>query len=493
MSTNDNQIKHLKREILIRITEAFLSDNFEENARKIPYAMRPKGCETDLRCCIYKERAVIRDRIVAGLGHSIEKDDEYTLLSDYAKEATQRQKPDEEILTVLQGACKGCVPSSVYVTDLCQGCVARPCKTTCKFGAISIINGKSHIDPSKCKNCGMCINACPYSAIAKIIVPCESVCPVDAIKKDESGHARIDFSKCISCGKCIMACPFGAIHEKSQIIDVLSRIKEGKNVVAMIAPAIAGQFPYPVSKVRTALLKIGFKDVLEVAQGADVTTLTEAKDFKERMGENAPFRTSSCCAAYNELVKKHIPEMKPYVSETGTPMYYTAEIAKKKDPDCITVFISPCSAKRKEAMDNPNADYVINFEELGSILVAMKIEINNLEDTDFEVESSKEGRNFPLSGGVAEAVKSALAQQGDTVEIHPCIINGLNKQSIRELKNYAKTGQCPNGNLVEIMSCEGGCVGGNSALIAQRKAQKQITDYANEGKPVVKKETQEQK
>ena len=493
MSTNDNQIKHLKREILIRITEAFLSDNIEENARKIPYAMRPKGCETDLRCCIYKERAVIRDRIVAGLGHSIEKDDEYTLLSDYAKEATQRQKPDEEILTVLQGACKGCVPSSVYVTDLCQGCVARPCKTTCKFGAISIINGKSHIDPSKCKNCGMCINACPYSAIAKIIVPCESVCPVDAIKKDESGHARIDFSKCISCGKCIMACPFGAIHEKSQIIDVLSRIKEGKNVVAMIAPAIAGQFPYPVSKVRTALLKIGFKDVLEVAQGADVTTLTEAKDFKERMGENAPFMTTSCCAAYNELVKKHIPEMKPYVSETGTPMYYTAEIAKKKDPDCITVFISPCSAKRKEAMDNPNADYVINFEELGSILVAMKIEINNLEDTDFEVESSKEGRNFPLSGGVAEAVKSALAQQGDTVEIHPCIINGLNKQSIRELKNYAKTGQCPNGNLVEIMSCEGGCVGGNSALIAQRKAQKQITDYANEGKPVVKKETQEQK
>ncbi len=486
MSTNDNQIKHLKKEILIRIAEAFLSDDFEENARKIPYDMRPKGCETDLRCCIYKERAVIRDRIVAGLGHSIEKDDEYKLLSTYAKEATERKQPDEEILTVLQGACKGCVQSSVHVTDLCQGCVARPCKTTCRFGAISIINGKSHIDASKCKNCGMCINACPYSAIAKIIVPCESVCPVDAIKKDESGHARIDFSKCISCGKCIMACPFGAIHEKSQIIDVLSRIKEGKNVVAMMAPAIAGQFPYPVEKVRTALLKIGFKDVLEVAQGADVTTLTEAEDFKERMTEDAPFMTTSCCAAYNELVKKHIPEIKPYVSETGTPMYYTAEIAKKKDSNCITVFISPCSAKRKEAMDNPNTDYVINFEELGSLLVAMKIEVNNLEDTDFEVESSKEGRNFPLSGGVAQAVKSALEQKGEDIEVHPCVINGLNKQSIRELKGYAKTGQCPNGNLVEIMSCEGGCIGGNSALNAQNKAKKQVSEYADKGNPVVK-------
>ncbi len=493
MSTNDNNIKHLKREILIRIAEAFLSDNFEENARKIPYDMRPKGCETDLRCCIYKERAVIRDRIVAGLGHSIEKDDEYTLLSDYAHDATKREKPDEEILTVLQGACKGCVQSSVHVTDMCQGCVARPCKTTCRFGAISIINGKSQIDPSKCKNCGMCINACPYSAIAKIIVPCESVCPVDAIKKDESGHARIDFSKCISCGKCIMACPFGAIHEKSQIIDVLSRIKEGKNVVAMIAPAIAGQFPYPMAKVRTALLKIGFSDVLEVAQGADITTLTEAEDFKERMAENAPFMTTSCCAAYNELVKKHIPEIKPYVSETGTPMYYTAEIAKKKDPNCITVFISPCSAKRKEAMDNPNADYVINFDELGSILVAMKIEVNNLEDTEFEVSSSKEGRNFPVSGGVAEAVRSALELKGENIEVHPCLIDGLNKQSIRDLKSYAKTGNCPNGNLVEVMSCPGGCVGGNSALNAQNKAKKQITDYANEGKPVVETDKAEQK
>ncbi len=487
MSTNDNQIKHLKREILIRIAEAFQSENFEESVRKIPYVMRPKGCETNLRCCIYKERAVIRDRVVAGLGCAIEKDDECTLLSDYAKEAVTREKPEEEILTVLQGACKGCVPSSVFVTDLCQGCVARPCKTTCRFGAISIINGKSHIDSSKCKNCGMCINACPYGAITKIIVPCESVCPVDAIKKDESGHARIDFSKCISCGKCISACPFGAIHEKSQIIDVLSRIKEGKNVVAMIAPAIAGQFPYPVTKVRTALLKAGFSDVLEVAEGADITTVTEAEDFKERMKKNEPFMTTSCCAAYNELVKKHIPEIKPFVSETGTPLYYTAEIAKKKDSDAVTVFISPCSAKRKEAMDNPNVDYVINFEELGSLFVGMKIEINNLEDTEFETKSSKEGRYFPVSGGVAKAVQSALEYKGEDVEIRPCIINGLNKQSIKELKNYAKTGQCPNGNLVEVMSCEGGCIAGNAALNAQRKAQKQVEDYANEGEAVVKK------
>ena len=80
--------------------------------------MRPKGCEVDLRCCVHKERAVIRDRIVAGLGYAIEDDDECTLLSTYAKGATERQKPQEDILTVLQGACKGCVIKMPIVVTL---------------------------------------------------------------------------------------------------------------------------------------------------------------------------------------------------------------------------------------------------------------------------------------------------------------------------------------------------------------------------------------
>ena len=317
--TNVNQILNLKKEIMTKIIEAFFSDDFENNVQKIPYVMRPKNCEVPFRCCIHKERAVIRDRIIAGLGFSIEDDDEITLLSEYARKATQRKEPEKEILTVLQDACKGCVPSRVHVTDLCQGCVARPCKGSCKFGAISIVNGKSTIDPAKCKNCGMCIQACPYGAITRIVVPCESACPVDAIRKDDSGHAGINFEeKCISCAKCLSKCPFGAIHEKSQIIDILSRIKEGKNVVAMLAPAVAGQFDEPLAKVKTALIKAGFNNVVEVALGADITTKLEAHDFIERMEKNDPFMTTSCCAAWNELVKKHIPEIKEFVSETKT-------------------------------------------------------------------------------------------------------------------------------------------------------------------------------
>ena len=471
------QTSHLKREILVRLIKSFLSDNFEENTRLIPYDMRPKGHEVPYRCCIYKERAILRDRTVAGLGFSIEETEDSTLLSDLAKKAIERKEPEENPLTVLTTACKGCVPSRIYVTDLCQGCVARPCVNTCKFGAISIQNGKSVIDPAKCKNCGMCAQVCPYQAIQKIIVPCENACPVGAIAKGEDGHAQIDFSKCISCGKCVSACPFGAVHEKSQIIDVLKNIKAGKKVIAMIAPAMMGQLPCTPKQLKEAIQKLGFADVYEVAQGADVTTKTEAAEFVERLEHGAEFMTTSCCAGYNELVDKHIPEMKPFRSDTKTPMYYTAEIVKKENPEAVTVFFSPCVAKRREALQNPNVDYVLNYEEVGAWFIALNIQVAECGESEFKTEASAEARNYCVTGGVAKAVQTLLPEE---IPAHPVIIDGLNKQSIRDLKKYAKNGMCDLGNLIEVMACTGGCLGGNATVNAFKPALKQVTTYVNE-------------
>ena len=509
------QAIHIKKEILVRIIKAFLSDDFEEQTRLIPYAMRPKGMEVPYRCCVYKERAIIKDRTIAGLGFPIEEDDETVSLGTYAKKALERTEISDKNLTVLQAACKGCKTNRIYVTDLCQGCVARPCTTACKFGAVSIVNGKSVIDDSKCKKCKMCVNACPYNAIVKITVPCEDSCPVGAIKKDETGFASIDYDKCINCGRCTAACPFGAVHERSQIVDILKAMKSDKKVIAMIAPSIAGQFPGNIYQLKTAIIKSGFDDVYEVAQGADITAKTEAKEFLERMegvnekksewlnawvneggyGEEEPnnerddekihsFMTTSCCAGYNQLIKKHLPEIKPYVSDTKTPMYYTAEIVKKEYPDAITVFISPCVAKRAESFDNPNVDYVMNYEELGALFVAQKIQITELDETKYVVESSKQARNFGFTGGVAESVKAALPDEN---AVKPLVINGLNKDSIRQLKKYATTGECEGGcNLIEVMCCEGGCIGGNATINNQKTAKKLIDTLAETSKDIEK-------
>lgn len=465
---NNAQSIHLKKEILIRLVKAFFSEDFAENTRLIPYDMRPKGAEVPYRCCIYKERAILKDRAIAGLGFQIEEDDERKSLHTYAKEALKRTELDNRNLTVLQAACKGCVSSQIHVTDLCQGCVARPCEKTCKFGAISIVDGKSHIDTTKCKKCKMCMNACPYSAIVQTTVPCEAACPVGAISKDETGFASIDFEKCISCGKCIAACPFGAVHERSQLIDILKAIKSDKKVVAMIAPSIVGQFPGTLYQLKTAILKAGFDEVIEVAQGADITTKNEAAEFKERMEEGANFMTTSCCAAYNNLVAKHLPEIKPFVSTTKTPLYYTAELVKKEQPDTITVFVSPCVAKRSEGKANDNVDFVMSYEELGAVFIGRQIDVLNCEETEFETKSSKQGRKFGVSGGVASAVQFLAP------EAKPCIINGLNKATIKELKQYATKGECAGCNMIEVMSCEGGCAGGNATINQPRISAKQL-------------------
>ena len=468
---NNSQSIHIKKDILVRLVKAFYSENFPKATAAIPFQMRPKDAEVPYRCCIYKEREIIKDRIIADLGYSIEGLDESERLEDFANASLNRTEIEENPLTVIDAACKGCVPARVYVTNLCQGCVARACEQTCKFGAITIAGGKSIIDPSKCKNCGMCINACPYNAIVRLIVPCEQACPIGAISKGDNGTATIDFEKCISCGKCVAACPFGAVNEKSHIIDVLKNIREGKKVIAMFAPAIAGQFPGTIFQLKSAMLKAGFYDVYEVAQGADTTTKKEAAEFVERMHEGEAFMTTSCCAGYNNFIAKHLPEIKKYVSDTKTPMYYTAEIVKEKHPDAILVFVSPCVAKRKEVQQNENVDYVLNADELGAIFVGKNIEIMSMEDAQYDYDSSKQARNFGVSGGVANAVNTVVE---DKELVKPCIIDGLTTDSIRQLKKYAKDGCCADGNLVEVMCCEGGCIGGNSNISNPKIAKKLI-------------------
>ena len=360
----------------------------------------------------------------------------------------------------------------------------------------------------------MCVKACPYNAIVKITVPCEDSCPVGAIKKDETGFASIDFDKCINCGKCIAACPFGAVHERSQIVDIIKAIKSKKKVIAMVAPSIAGQFPGSIYQIKSAIKKAGFDEVYEVAEGADITANNEAKEFAERMqgaddwlnewinegvdewghdvkmsdseGEKKQnFMTTSCCAGYNQLIKKHLPEIKPFVSETKTPLYYTAEIVKKEFPDAVKVFVSPCVAKRAEGYDNDNVDFVMNFEELGALFVAKKIQIAECEDIKPKTkEPSKQARNFGFSTGVAESVKASL--KNDKM-VKACVINGLNKESIKQLKKYAQTGECDGGcNLVEVMCCEGGCIGGNATMNNQKTAKKLIEKLSNASEEIQK-------
>jgi [FeFe] hydrogenase (group B1/B3) len=481
---NNNQEIYLKKEVLERIVRAFFSHDFKESVRLIPFDMCPKDAEVLYRCCIYKERAILKDRVIAGLGFAIEDDCETVGLSKYAERSLERGKPEENPLMVVEAACKGCVPSKIYVTNLCQGCVANLCRKACKFGAIDIIGGKSVIDGSKCKNCKMCIEVCPYNAIVKIVVPCEDSCPVDAIEKNVKGTAQIDYKICIYCGKCIMSCPFGAVHEKSQIIDVLKNIVSCKKVIALIAPSIVGQFLGNVYQLKSAIIEAGFSDVYEVAQGADITAVNEAKEFEKKMESSGSIMTTSCCASYNQFIKKHLPEMRTFVSNTKTPLYYIAGKVKAKHKDALTVFIGPCIAKKNEVWENSNIDYVINYEELTALFNAKDIKVQDCKEEKFDIESSRQGRGFCITGGVVAAV-SKILEAKDLVK--PYIINGLNKEAIRRLKRIVKDQKCAEGNLIEAMGCEGGCISGNATVCTPKVSINAVKALSEQSKDITEK------
>ena len=465
--TNNAMI--IRRELMTRIARLLMQGKLEEQVDRIPLELRPKGSTDISRCCIYKDRAVLKYKIMAMLGfHIQDEEDELTPLAEYVRQAFRRTEVSDEPLTVVDAACSACVKANYVITNMCRGCVARPCLVNCPKNAIRFEGGQAKIDSSKCVNCGMCQKNCPFHAVVYVPVPCEESCPVGAISKDEKGIEHIDYDKCIYCGKCLVACPFGAVMEKSHMMEIFRAFREKRQVVALVAPAIAGQFRTPLENIVGAILQLGFHDVVEVARGADVTTANEAAEFEEKMKAGQPFMTTSCCPSYTASVRKHIPELEPFVSHTRTPMYYTAEMTRKKYPDAVLVFIGPCLAKRFETFQDPNTDYMLSFEEIGAMFVAAGIDVAQSKPADVGAGIDPPGRGYPVAGGVAGAVGKKLAGR---VDYRSVAFDGIDKARIRELKGLVRS--C-SGNMVEVMACEGGCVNGCDVIANYKVASRQI-------------------
>ena len=487
LNTNNNAAA-LKKDILVEMARLqlegkLLSPETADEIEKIPLELIPDG-SVPIRKNLAEDRDIVRTRIVANLGHSVEDYDPKKPLAEYVKEAYEREKPTWPMLTMIQSACHACVKPHYFPTDACQACLARPCKMNCPKKAIEVTD-RARIDYKKCISCGLCAQNCPYHAIIKTVVPCEEACPVGAISKGTDGKETIDYDKCIFCGKCMSNCPFSAMMGKSQLFDVIKHIMNGEKVVAMYAPAIGAQFKgTKPGQLEGALIQAGFSKVWEVALGADITADKEAAEFKERMERGDKMMTTSCCPAYVRAVKIPVPALAPCISETKSPMIYTGEVAKKADPDCITVFIGPCLAKRREGFDSEIIDYVLSVEEVDALFTAKNIEIKNAPVRPEKYVPTVSGRNFAKTGGVAESVRLRLK---DKSILRPAVINGLDKAGMKILAGYGQINagkipapeNCP--NLIEVMACEGGCIGGPSVITNPKLGNGLLMLYANAG------------
>lgn len=470
----DNAVVEQRTNLVAHIAELYMEDRLEADIDKLPLLLKPKDATVD-RCCVYKDRHMLRYRICAILGLDVETIEDIIdekPLSYFVEMALKREIKDIQapVLTIIKEACHQCSMQQMLITDACQNCIAKPCKTNCPKDAITHVNGRGVIDPAKCVKCGKCANVCPYHAIINIPIPCMAACPVGAITNKPNGDKVFDKNRCVSCAGCQRACPFGAVMARSQVIDTLKAIKQGKKVYACIAPAIAGHLPNKVElgQVVTAMKEVGFTGVCEVAWAADVCGIDEAHEYVERMNEKQPFMTTSCCPAYVNCATKVIPELYPFVSHTKSPMVYASMLAKETfGNDIISVFVGPCAAKRDEGIKDPNTDLVLTYDEVLGLFHAKHIQLEKCAKTPFDgLEGAREGRGFSVTGGLAATILSfgtplitAEAEKGNKIEVHPVVINGLTQQAVKNLSTWAKAKKAP-GNIIEVMTCEGGCVSG---------------------------------
>lgn len=456
----------IRRELIASLADMIKRGTLVEEIDYLPIKRTPKHKKSTRRCCIHKERAVTKYKMMPLLGHMpSEEEDELKPLSAYAQEAMDRKEPSKHILTVVDEACTGCVEANYVVTNLCRGCTASPCVANCPKDAVSLQdNHQAKIDSDACINCGICEKACPFHSIVYIPVPCEKACPVAAISKDEHGIEVIDYDKCIYCGKCITACPFGSIFEVSHIMDIYNTIQREEQVVAIVAPAIMGQYRSEPGKILAAIKKLGFTDVLEVARGAMDTSYNEARELKEKMEAGEKLMTTSCCPAYTNLAYKHLPDLKPFISHTGSPMHYSAIRAKEQYPDAKIVFIGPCVAKREEAVRDQGVDFILTFEEVDGLFAGIGIDVEAMTPVEIDKDITEENRNYAVSGGVTNAVIA----EGLQLDYEMMKINGINKKSIGILRAASK-GKTK-ANFIEVMACEGGCIAGPAAHLAPEKS-----------------------
>ena len=451
MYADENVIK-IKHDVLYEVAKLAFADELEEKRDGIAQSLIP-GPTPQFRCCIYKEREIIRQRVRLAEGKAPGMHD------------------DGNIVQVISSACEDCPISSYVVTDNCQNCIGKACINACNFGAIEMGRHRSHIDASKCKECGKCAQACPYHAIAALKRPCKFSCPVDAISYDENGISVINEEKCIRCGLCIHRCPFGAIGSKTFIVDVIKAIKSEHPVYALVAPATEGQFGEHITmnSWKKAMKAVGFTDLVEVGLGGDMTAAYEAEEWAEAY-KNGKKMTTSCCPAFVNMVKKHYPELIENVSTTISPMCAVSRMLKAKEPDAVTVFFGPCISKKSEVKDHAiegNADYALTYSEIRAIMHARNVELE--EDDNSYQESSIYGKRFANSGGVTEAVLQSLKESDDEIAATVNKCNGA--AECKKALLLIKVGRLPE-DFIEGMICEGGCVGGPSAFRPQASFKK---------------------
>ncbi len=288
----------------------------------------------------------------------------------------------------------------------------------------------------KCKRCYSCVRECPAKAIRVI-----------------NGQAAVLTERCIVCGHCIKVCSQNAKQILSDVDKVLNEILVSQKSIAIIAPSFAASFPDSYSKFPTALRKVGFSKVIETAFGADLISEYYLTEFQTEKNKTA---ISSACPAVVNYIEKYYKELVPNITNVVSPMIAMGRYLRETEgPDIKIVFIGPCIAKKAEYTDdelNGEIDAVLTFSEIKKILSNNNIDINELEESNFDPPHAFLGKAYPLAGGL---LKSTNIPE-DILEKEIVVVEG--KKKVMEIIDEIANNNI-NAKFVDVLFCEG-CISG---------------------------------
>lgn len=326
------------------------------------------------------------------------------------------------------------------------------------------------VDREKCTNCHRCI----------------AVCPVKYCNDGSGTHVSIHEDLCIGCGECLRACT----HNARVIIDdfdiFMNALRNREKIVAVIAPAIAAEFPETYLNFNGWLKSIGVSALFDVSFGAELTV----KSYLEHVKENAPKAViAQPCPAIVTFVEIFHPELLKYLAPADSPMMHTIKLIKTYYPQYSghkVLIVSPCIAKKREFEEVGLGDFNVTMKKIKEYIKNEGINLLQFSKTEFDNDPAERAVLFSTPGGLLRTAQREF----------PAIVNVARKiEGPSTIYHYLATlekditkGIAP--LLIDCLNCEQGCNGGTGT--SKDKTQDEI-EYAIEKRNIEMQESHKTK
>lgn len=293
-------------------------------------------------------------------------------------------------------------------------------------------------NPARCRDCYRCVRNCDVKAI-----------------RIKEGQAQVVQELCVLCGTCVRICPQKAKSIRSARQDIVNAQKEGRRIIASVAPSAPAFFDMGTfADMEKALKDLGFHAAEETAVGAQIVAEAH-RDYVERARDRWPVIASACPVVVN-LVEQYHPDLIGHLAPVVSPMIAHGRLlARKYGPDAYIVFIGPCIAKKMEMHDEAVAggvDAVMTFLGLQEWFTEAGIRCTAAGEV-VAAPPQEKARLFPIEGGLA----GTASMNTDILEGSMIMASGLD--ACHDVFNDIRAGTLK-ASLVELLACTGGCVNG---------------------------------